>query len=73
MNAQPVTFTTLGQLTFGDKFVLDTDDVFDTAEHLKFLSFAYDGAAMISAANTDFVRGFKTGLDKNTKVIKLSH
>jgi hypothetical protein len=73
MNAQPVHFTTLGKLTFGDKFVLDIEDVFEPSEALQFLSFAYDGAAMVSAANTDFVRGFKTGLDKNTKVIKLSH
>jgi hypothetical protein len=73
METQDVTFAKLGDLTFGDKFVTDMDDVFDSTEHLKFLSFAYDGMAMIAAANTDFVRGFKTGLDKNTKIIKLSH
>lgn len=73
METQPVTFTTLGTLKANDKFVLDMDDVFDTAEHLQFLSFAYDGQAMVSAANTNFARGFKTGLDKNTKVVKLSH
>lgn len=61
----------LGSLQFGDKFAMDTEDAANPAEHLKFLSFAYDGAAMIAAANTDFVRGFKTGLDKNTEVIKL--
>lgn len=73
METQPVHFTTLGKLTYGDKFVIDLDDVHETSEHLQFLSFAYDGAAMVSAANTNFVRGFKTGLDKNTKVVKLSH
>lgn len=73
METQPVHFTTLGKLTYGDKFVTDIEDVFDPTEQLQFLSFAYDGAAMVSAANTNFVRGFKTGLDKNTKVVKLSH
>lgn len=73
METQPVNFTTLGKLTYGDKFVTDVEDVFDTTEHLMFLSIAYDGMAMVSAANTNFVRGFKTGLDKHTKVIKLSH
>lgn len=73
METQAVTFAKLGDLTFGDKFVTDMDDVFDPSEALQFLSFAYDGAAMVSAANTNFVRGFKTGLDKNTPVIKLSH
>jgi hypothetical protein len=73
METQPVKFVKLGELTFKDKFVTDIDDVFEPSEALMFLSFAYDGAAMVSAANTDFVRGFKTGLDKNTPVIKLSH
>lgn len=73
METQAVTFAKLGTLAYGEKFVVDMDDVFDDSEHLMLLSFAYDGAAMVSAANTDFVRGFKTGLDKNTPVIKLSH
>ena len=72
-NTQPVRFTKLGTFTYGEKFVLDIDDVFDPTEHLQFLGFDYKGAAFCSAANTDFVRGFETGLNKDTKVIKLSH
>lgn len=70
---QPVRFTTLGELKFRDKFVMDIEDVFEPKEHMMFLSFAYDGAAMLTSANNDFTGGFKSGLDKNTKVIKLSH
>lgn len=73
METQAVTFAKLGTLAHGEKFVVDMEDVFDSSEHLMFLSFAYDGAAMLTASNTDFVRGFKSGLDKNTPVIKLSH
>lgn len=73
METQDVKFTSLGELTSGEKFVLDMDDVFDPTEHLQFLGFDYKGAAFASANNTNFVRGFETGLDKNTKVIKLSH
>lgn len=73
METQAVTFAKLGNLTYGDKFVTDMDDVFEPQEALMFLSFAYDGFAMIAAANTDFVRGFKSGLDKSTPVIKLYH
>ena len=36
MGTQPVNFTTLGKLTYGDKFVTDVDDVFNTAERLQF-------------------------------------
>lgn len=73
METQPVFFTTLGELKFRDKFVMDIEDVFDESEHMMFLSFAYDGAAMCTSATNNFIGGFKTGLDKNTKVIKLSH
>lgn len=73
METQAVTFAKLGDLTYGDKFVTDMDDVFDPSEALMFLSFMYDGTPMLSAANTNFVRGFMSGLDKNTPVIKLSH
>ena len=73
METQPVNFTNLGELKSGEKFVLDIEDIFDETEHLQFLSFDYKGSAFVTAHNTNFVRGFATGLDKNTKVIKLSH
>lgn len=73
MNAQAVTFAKLGALKSGDKFVIDFEDACEPAEYLQFLSFAYDGAAMVSAANTDFVRGFKTGLDRHADIVKIGH
>lgn len=73
MDTSPVSFCTLGELKFGDKFVTDIDDVFDETEHLEFFSFAYDGKAMVASSNTDYVRGYKSGLTRNDSAIKLGH
>jgi hypothetical protein len=70
-NSAQVHFTTVGELKANDIFVVDLDDVTETNEYLKFLSLAYDGAAMVAAANTNFVRGFKTGLTSDTLVIQI--
>lgn len=69
----PVTFCKLEAVKHGEKFVIDLNDVDEPDEHLMFLGWDYKGEAMVSAANTDFVRGFPTRLGKQEEVIKLSH
>lgn len=68
----PVTFCKLEDVKFGERFVIDMDNIGDDVMHLEFLSWNYAGNAMVTSG-PDFVRGFETGLTRKTDVIKIGH